>query len=198
MEEIDARGLACPAPVLQTKAFLDEMRPDGVRVVIDNKASQENVQRFLESQGFETVLEQAGADFYVVGNCDVNSSEELQPLPEVSGDARKIMVMCATDRLGKGDDILGQKLMVNFLRTLKEMGEDLWCVVFVNSGVKLTLEGSEVLDDLKGYEAAGSKILVCGTCLDHFKVLEKKQVGETTNMLDIISAMQIAEKIINL
>jgi selenium metabolism protein YedF len=106
--------------------------------------------------------------------------------------------MCATDRMGFGDDVLGRKLMVNYLRTLKEMGDELWRLVFVNNGVKLTIDGSEVLEDLKNYETDGLKILVCGTCLDHFKLLEQKQVGETTNMLDIVTAMQLADKVINI
>jgi selenium metabolism protein YedF len=198
MKEIDARGLACPAPVLQTKAALQEESPNGVRVVVDNAASQQNVQRFLESQGFQTALEHVGTDYLVIGSCDSKISEQPQPIPESSSDAKKIMVMCATDRIGFGDDALGSKLMVNFLRTLKEMGDELWRLVFVNNGVKLTIEGSEVLDDLKAHESAGLKILVCGTCLDHFNILEKKQVGETTNMLDIVTAMQLADKVINL
>jgi len=100
--------------------------------------------------------------------------------------------------MGFGDDELGLKLMINFLRTLKEMGPDLWRLVFVNNGVKLTIDGSEVLDDLKSYENGGLKILVCGTCLTHFNLLERKQVGETTNMLDIVTAMQLADKVISL
>ena len=47
MKEIDARGLACPAPVLQTKAVLQDEKHTGVSVVVDNPASQQNVQRFL-------------------------------------------------------------------------------------------------------------------------------------------------------
>lgn len=198
MKEIDARGLACPAPVLQTKAALQEEKHKSVKVVVDNAASQQNVQRFLESQGFQTALEHVGSDYFVIGSCDSMTSEPPQSVPKPSSDTKKIMVMCATDRLGFGDDALGLKLMVNFLRTLKEMGEELWRLVFVNNGVKLTIEGSEVLDDLKAYEAAGLKILVCGTCLNHFNILEKKQVGETTNMLDIVTAMQLADKVINL
>ena len=108
------------------------------------------------------------------------------------------MVMCATDRMGYGDDELGLKLMVNYLRTLAEMGAELWRLVFVNNGVKLTIEGSEVLEDLKRYEENGLKILVCGTCLVHYDLLERKQVGETTNMLDIVTAMQLADKVIDL
>jgi selenium metabolism protein YedF len=198
MKEIDARDLACPAPVLQTKAALQEESPNGVKVVVDNAASQQNIQRFLESQGFQTVLEQVGSDYVVIGNCDSMSSAQPQPATETHGDAKKIMVMCATDRLGFGDDVLGLKLMVNFLRTLEEMGDELWRLVFVNNGVKITIEGSDVLEDLKAYESAGLKILVCGTCLDHFNLLEKKRVGETTNMLDIVTAMQLADKVINI
>ena len=68
----------------------------------------------------------------------------------------------------------------------------------MNNGVKLTIDGSEELEDLKEYEKAGLKILVCGTCLNHFNLLERKQIGETTNMLDIVTAMQLADKVINI
>ena len=198
MKEIDARGLACPVPVLHTKATLQEDKPAAVKVIVDNGASQQNVQRFLESQGFQTTLQQQGADYIVVGTCGPEPREHAlaATVPEV--DARKIMVLCAADRMGFGDDELGLKLMVSFLRTLKEMGPDLWRLVFVNNGVKLTIDGSEVLEDLKAYEKAGLKILVCGTCLNHFKLLDRKQVGETTNMLDIVTAAQLADKIISL
>jgi selenium metabolism protein YedF len=200
MKEIDARGLACPAPVLQTKAALQDEKPAGVSVVVDNPASQQNVQRFLESQGFQTVIEQRGADYLVIGTGgpEVQSQVRSFPEPEPATDTKKVMVMCATDRIGFGDDDLGIKLMVNFLRTLKEMGPDLWHLVFVNNGVKLTVDGSEVIEDLKALEDGGLKVLVCGTCLNHFNLLERKQVGETTNMLDIVTAMQLADKVINI
>ena len=198
MKEIDARGLACPAPVLQTKAAIQEESPKVVRVVVDNAASQQNVQRYLESQGFQTALEQVGPDCVVIGNRDSMASAPKQTVPMPSSDTKKIMVMCATDRIGFGDDVLGLKLMVNFLRTLKEMGNGLWRLVFVNNGVKLTTTGSDVIEDLKEYEKGGLKILVCGTCLDHFNLLDRKQVGETTNMLDIVTAMQLADKVINI
>jgi selenium metabolism protein YedF len=203
MKQIDARGLACPAPVLQTKATLQEEKPNIVRVVVDNAASQQNVQRFLESRGFQTKLEQKGDDYLVTGSCDTASEEQdqssvEQPSADPQSEANRIMVMCATDRIGFGDDELGLALMVNFLRTLKEMGDELWRLVFVNNGVKLTIDGSEVLEDLREYEKGGLKILVCGTCLNHFNLLARKQVGETTNMLDIVTAMQLADKVVSI
>ncbi|MFP4349739.1 MAG: sulfurtransferase-like selenium metabolism protein YedF [Desulfococcaceae bacterium] len=201
MKEIDARGLACPAPVLQTNAVLQDESPDRIRVVLDNPASQQNVQRFLESRGFRTLLEQKGADYRVVGTCGgTETSTPSAPATEakMETETKKIMVMCATDRIGFGDDELGLKLMVNFVRTLNEMGTELWRLVLVNNGVKLAIEGSEVLEDLQVYEKEGLKILVCGTCLDHFNLLEKKRVGETTNMLDIVTAMQVADKVVSI
>ena len=198
MKEIDARGLGCPGPVLQAKAAIESEGATSLKVVVDNEAAQQNVQRFLESKGFETSLEKIGTDFIVTGQEGDPATSQCELMIQPMAGPKKIMVMCATDRMGFGDDALGLKLMVNFLRTLKEMGDELWRLVLVNNGVKLTIEGSEVLEDLKQYEKDGLTILVCGTCLDHFNLLEKKQVGDTTNMLDIVTAMQLADSVISL
>ena len=196
MKEIDARGLACPAPVLQTRTEIETNNLTEVSVVVDNPAAEQNVVRFLRSRGFDAKTERREDVFRIIG---VRGSEApAHTSTDRKNERTKIMVVCASDRMGFGDDILGQKLMINFLRTLKEMGDELWRLVFVNNGVKLTIDGSEVLDDLKAYEADGIKILVCGTCLDFFKLLDRKQIGETTNMLDIVTAMQLADKVINL
>ena len=114
MKEIDARGLACPAPVLQTKAVLQEDKPNRVNVVVDNAAAQQNVQRFLESQGFQSTLKQDGDDYLVSGTCVAEPREQVRPSAGEQSDEMKIFVMCATDRIGFGDDELGLKLMVNF------------------------------------------------------------------------------------
>lgn len=198
MKEIDARGLACPAPVLRTKAAVEQEDANTVKVVVDNEASQQNVKRFLESRGFETSVEKNGNEFFITGTC--NKAPQPQPEGDTQADAeqKKIMVMCTTDRIGFGDDDLGLKLMISFIGTLKEMDPDLWRLVLVNNAVKLTIDGSEVLQDLKELEDRGIMILVCGTCLDHFNLLEKKRVGETTNMLDIVTSMQLADKVINI
>jgi len=113
-------------------------------------------------------------------------------------DVRKILVVLAADSLGKGDDELGRKIVVNFIRTMKEMGDDLWRLVLLNSGVKLAVEGSEVLPQLQALAGEGLDILVCGPCLKTFNLLEKKQVGELTSMMDIVTSMQVADKVISL
>ncbi len=198
MKEIDARGLACPAPVLQTKTAIEETNPGLIKVMVDNEASKQNVCRFLKSRNFDTDVQKDGNDFYVIGKREAGISSKDSTQERVKADTKKIMVMLATDRMGYGDDELGLKLMISYIKTLKEMGSELWRLVFVNNGVKLTIEGSEVLPVLKEYENQGLHILVCGTCLTHFDLLDQKQVGETTNMLDIVTAMQLADKVISI
>ena len=197
MKEIDVRGLACPAPVLQTKAVLESGNINKVKIVVDNEAAGENVSRLLEHQGFKTAVEQSGKDYIVHGTRDDKACPKSQAVDKAETGLKKVLVMAATDRMGFGDDELGKKLMVNFVKTLKEMGPELWRLVFVNNGVKLATAGSEVLPSLIELEKSGVSILVCGTCLDHFNLLDKKQVGETTNMLDIVTAMQLADQVIN-
>jgi len=198
-KEIDARGLACPAPVIQTKDVIDKEAPNSVKVLVDNEAAKQNVTRFLESQNYEVSVEQEGTDFHITGKLEGEAGvSECSAAEFPQTENGKIIVMVTTDRIGHGDDELGSKLMAAFLKTLEEMGDDLWQLVFLNNGVKLSVEGSEVLPSLKKLEEAGVPILVCGTCLNHFNLLEKKQVGETTNMLDIVTSIQLADKVINI
>ena len=111
---------------------------------------------------------------------------------------KKTLVLLATDSLGKGNDELGGKIVVNFLKTMKEMGDDLWRLVLLNGGVKLAVEGAEALPYLQELAHKGLGILVCGPCLKTFNLFDKKQVGELTSMVDIVTSMQLADKVISL
>jgi len=199
---IDARGLSCPVPVLIAKEAVEQDHLDVVEVLVDNEAARENVSRFLESQRFSVTASMENNNFTIRAHRIAGAPGTLQK-PEITRQTaaeqkQKIMVLITTDRLGFGDDELGKKLVISFIKTLKEMGDELWRLVLVNNGVKLTIETSPVLEDLTGYEKDGLTILVCGTCLTHFGLLESKKVGETTNMLDIVTAMQLADKVISI
>jgi len=200
MKQIDARKLSCPAPVLAAREAVETEKPEILQVLVDNDAARQNVSRFLESRSYRIVVQADGPDFRVTGTRENDEPEAVfqRQIPSMDGGTKKIMVMIASDRIGYGDDELGLKLMISFVKTLGEMGSELWRLVFVNNGVKLTVSGSEVLDELKNLADSGIHILVCGTCLTHFNLLEEKQVGETTNMLDIVTAMQLADKVINI
>ncbi len=196
MKEIDARQRACPTPVIMTKETIEAEAPEVIRVRVDNEAASQNVSRFFKSRAYEAKVEPAADGFEVIGT---RGDAEPGPGPQTAGGPeKKIMVMITTDRMGSGDDTLGAKLMGNFVRTLGEMRPDLWRLVLVNNGVRLAVEGADVLPTLRDLESDGLQILVCGTCLDHYGLLDQKRVGETTNMLDIVTAMQLSDQVINI
>jgi peroxiredoxin family protein len=69
-------------------------------------------------------------------------------------------------------------------------------ILFVNSGVRLTCSGSQVLEALQKLEQQRVQIFSCGLCLEFFDLKEQLKVGAISNMLETIEAMTEADKII--
>ncbi len=197
MEPYDYRGMSCPQPVIETKKQI-ENNPDNnsFQLIVDNKAAVENLTRLLTNQGFSIDVEEEMDDYKITATREGDQCEVCEIEPESM--EKNTLVMVTNNCIGSGSPELGMKLMVNFVKTLSEIKQSLWRLVFVNEGVKLTVAGSNVIHELQELEASGVSILVCGTCLDFYSLLEKKQVGETTNMLDIMTSLQVAEKVINI
>jgi selenium metabolism protein YedF len=193
---LDCRGLACPGPVLRCKECVEKDAPDTLTVTVDNEAARENVTRFLTMRGYAVTAAEAGDGVYVL-TATAGAAPETAPAAKTETDGRTVVFITA-DVIGRGDDTLGAKLMVNFIGTLPELGERLWRIVLVNGGVRLAVTGSPVIDKLRAMEQAGVSILVCGTCLDFYGILDKKEVGQTTNMLDVVTSLDLADKIVQI
>jgi len=201
IKELDARGLTCPAPVLLVKDCIDKEDPEELSILVDNDSSNENVTRFLTNKNYAVkTTPRENGEFHLQG---IRSGHIEQPDKATSPasshtaeSAQKILVLVTSDRMGRGDNELGEKLMISYLKTINEMGSELWQLIFLNSGVKLTTNASPVLKELQTYEKDGVIILSCGTCLEHFELTAAKEVGGTTNMLDIVTATQLADKIV--
>ena len=207
---LDCRGLACPQPVLRCKEAISQSRPDRLVIVVDNQAARQNVTRFLGSQGYTVVHVQNAKDAFELtaepaqgqSRGQDQPSPQNEPFPKArsprpqSSDQEAQLVLITSNRIGHGHDELGRKLMHNFIATLPEMGPSLWRILLLNSGVKLAVEGSPVLEELREMEKNEVSILVCGTCLDFFSLLDQKSVGQTTNMLDVVTSLQLADKVI--
>jgi intracellular sulfur oxidation DsrE/DsrF family protein len=84
--------------------------------------------------------------------------------------------------------------MATFLATLPEMGDALWRVILLNGGVKLAATPGDALQALRKLEQSGVSVLVCGTCLAHYGA--DKAVGDTSNMLDIVTSLSLADLVI--
>lgn len=196
---LDCRGMACPQPVITTREAL-EKKPSSVTVLVDNAPASENVRRLLEKSGYASGLavEQREDSLWAVrGAASCAVCAEAEAVIEAAGErTSRTLVFLSTDTLGHGSDELGAKLMANFLATLPELGANLWRIVMVNGGVRLASQPGRSLDALKKLEQNGVSLLVCGTCLEHYGLLDAKQVGETTNMLDIVTSLDLADKVI--
>lgn len=202
---LNCEGEPCPNPVLRCKQLLDTDAPAHLRVIVDNDAAKENVSRFLASKGMRIDGMTKNGNLWTIAASQAEgetipsgSEETLSPAAGCPVCAPKILVFLTSDRIGRGDDTLGSRLMHNFLKTLPELGDALWRIIMVNSAVALATRQSPVIDVLKGLEASGVSILVCGTCLEFFQLMEQKDVGQVTNMLDVVTSQQVADKVITI
>ncbi len=185
MKVIDCRGLPCPTPVIMTKNAIQESIGDFICVILDNGAARENVLRFCSSKGF-TVTEELGNSYTTLTiTCLSNDTgSEVPPL-----NSAPPVILITSDKLGNGPDDLGQLLMKNFIITLLEIKDKPEKILFLNSGVILATEGSELLEPLQKLAASGVEILSCGVCLDYYGKRDNLVVGTVTNMYTIAESM---------
>ena len=61
MKVIDARGLACPEPVVRVQKGI-QTDPEGVCVTVDNFAAVENITRFAKARGYAVEKKEEGTD----------------------------------------------------------------------------------------------------------------------------------------
>lgn len=192
MKIVDARGKLCPQPVIMTKKEADAGEKE-LTVIVDNETARENIFKFGNKLQFDISAEEKSDGTYIYlikekNDCEVATEEAvLDSLSRTKQDKKGFVI--GTDKLGKGSDDLGQMLMKSFIYTLSETKPYPSFLIFLNSGVKLTAEGSESLDDLKKMEEAGVKIVSCGTCLDFFEIKDKLKVGKVSNMYDIVETI---------
>ena len=185
MKIIDCRGLACPAPVISTKRALEESDGAPFQLLLDNGAARENVLRFCRSKGC-TVIEQSG---HTSTALIITASLPTPLSADLPDKLSSPVIFITSDSLGNSSDELGRLLLKNFLITLLELQNKPEKIIFVNRGVLLTSEGSELVEPLSKLVKAGVTILSCGVCLEYFGIRDKLVAGEVTNMYTIAAAL---------
>ena len=99
------------------------------------------------------------------------------------------LMIVKSSGLGEGEVDLAGKLIKSFFTQMSELGRAPARMIFVNSGIFLTTEGSQVGELLQELEELGTEILTCGTCLEYYKRKDQLIVGQVTNMKETVSAM---------
>ena len=197
MKDIDCRGLNCPEPVLRTKSALEEEPDAAINVIVDNETARENVQRFARSRGRKTEwLEKENTFHLAIGAAATGEIAANAVNLESAASKEGPVILISSDQLGQGSSELGLLLMRNFIYTLTKRDDLPRAIVFMNSGVRLSIAGSAVIDELEELTLKGVTILVCGTCLDYYELKDKHKSGLVSNMYDLADILLAAEKVI--
>jgi len=191
MKEIDCRGLSCPQPVLKTKKALEEAGATSFKVRVDNSNAAANVKRFARSQGATVEMAEKGPD-YLLSITPGKQNLKSSSVPDA------YVVMITSETFGEGDVKLGRILMKSLLNTLWENEARPEKILFLNSGVRLTCEGSEVLDSLELLAEAGVDLVSCGTCLAFYEITDKLGIGHAGNMYEVVDSLLGAGKVIKI
>lgn len=192
METIDARGQACPLPVVRAKRALSEMGEGALEVLVDNETAVRNLEALAKTLKCACSSERRGEARFAVriekgtlegAAAGAQAADAACGCEAARGDQ---VVVVSSECMGTGDDELGRTLMKGFLFALTQLDELPGAVLLYNGGVKWACEGSEALDDLRALADAGTEVLSCGTCLAHYGLTERLAVGEPTNMYAIV------------
>lgn len=195
---VDARGLACPQPAILTRAALAEA--DAVLAIVDNETARQNVTRMAEKAGWSVRAEAREDGIYLhIGKVKAEAKVEAEVEAKAeAGTAGPLVLVIPGDTMGRGDDELGAILIRGFFHAVGQVSPQPDTLIFFNSGVKLVVAGSPVLEDLRALCDQGVEILACGTCLGHYGLKEKVAVGEVSNMYTIAETLLRAGKVVYL
>lgn len=192
---VDARGLACPQPVIATKKALESITDGIVTVIVDNAAAKENVTKFAAANNCGSSVEEQGGHYYLT---ITKGAGEISDRPVSPAAGNSLVYLITQETLGHGSSELGTVLIKSFFYTLREKEPLPKTVMFLNSGVKLAVENSPVLEHLQALAGSGVQVLSCGTCLDYYGLKEKLAVGAVTNMYAIVDELSGADRAITL
>lgn len=198
---VDARGLACPKPVVMTLKALTGAQH--VVTIVDNDAAVENVSRLARSKGFDVAVSRRDEGIYLTLTRDGGPvadapTEHVVVCSTAAAPTGPLVLFVPSDCMGRGSAELGERLMGAFFTALHDVPVKPATIVFMNAGVKLAVQGSRALDDLRALADQGIDILACGTCLDYYGLADQLAVGRVSNMYDIANVLLEAGRIVEL
>jgi selenium metabolism protein YedF len=194
---VDARGLPCPQPVIQTRKAMQ--RVNQIVTLVDSETSMTNVTRMAEKEGWQVNLVPQDDEYRIeLARGDTLLQAEPMTVGRAEVVSGPLVLVVSSDIMGRGEAELGSILVRGFFHTLGEVQPVPQRIILFNTGVRLACTGSPVLDDLRALEDSGIEMLVCGTCLNYFELTEQLAVGQVSNMYDIAETMLNAGKVVNL
>ena len=195
--QIDCRNLACPEPVIRTKNALEGLKnSEKLEILVNSIAPKENISRFLKNQNVEFSVEQNGTETKITavkGESKLELANFDEFVCEITPKNKKTVVYLNEEYAGSGD--VGVSLLAKFLGALLQVEKPEY-VICVNNAVKMTTNRAHPsFKPLKDLEAAGVKILSCGSCLEAYKLVSDLSVGEMSNAYEVMQILTTHEQI---
>ena len=196
--QIDCRNLACPEPVIRTKNALEGLKSgEKLEILVNSIAPKENISRFLKNQNVEFSVEQNGAETKITavkGESKLELTNFDEFVCEITPKNKKTVIYLNEEYAGSGD--VGVSLLAKFLGALLQVENKPEYVICVNNAVKMTTNRAHPsFKPLKDLEAAGVKILSCGSCLEAYKLVSDLSVGEMSNAYEVMQILTTHEQI---
>ncbi|OQA14304.1 MAG: DsrE/DsrF-like family protein [bacterium ADurb.Bin363] len=154
------------------------------------------MERFAKTQGCTVTIKEKDKEIHLTIQRTQKQAVSLENQEEKKKSITNTVFYIASDQMGIGVEDLGHILMRAFIKTIKDLKKKPEKLIFVNSGVKLSTKGSKVISDLQELQKSGITILSCGTCLDFYGLKEDLEVGNISNMFEILSSLEKADKVI--
>lgn len=205
---IDARNLPCPQPLMLVKKAIDTEDPDVVEITVNSSAAKENILKYVNHVKLEVTDIVESGEEYIISISTGKPEKEPAPAPSVVEnqaddflmDERPMgkIIFFNTDKIGNENPELGELLMKGFIYTIAELENKPGVLIFMNDGIRLTVEGSDSIGNLKKLENSGVDILVCGTCLEYLKLQDKLKVGSVSNMYDITEKLMNSKQVMTI
>lgn len=194
MKTIDCRGQKCPQPVIQTRKAMLADPSSKLLVLVDDQACQENITRLATNMGYDVSVESKDAVNHL--GLKPGATTSSVSIPKSAGGPTIITI--GSELMGEGDPELGKVLMKNFIFSLTEADAAPEAIYFFNSGIKLTIKGSDVIEPLEALTNRGVDVASCGLCLEYYEAKETLAVGRISNMLELVNDLNAAGNIIKI
>lgn len=198
MIKLDYSQHQCPYPVIETRKKMLAQPDQILEVLVGDTAARDNVSRLAQKMDYQATITPKAEGYILTltpsATPTVTTTEEISAT--ATQPAGKTVIYCGSDRMGNGDDEFGRVLLRNFLTTLLEMEPLPDIILFVNSGINMTITGSQSLDALKTLESRGVDIASCGLCLEFYEKKEELSVGRVTNMYEMAEVQCQAARVI--
>ena len=187
--EFNAKGMACPLPVIETKELLEEY--EVVETTVDNLIATQNLAKLAEQMSYDIDTKKISDEEYIV----TISGKGIKEVKVINTLDDSYVVVINKSIMGHGSEELGKKLMKSFIYTLTEQEILPKKIIFYNEGALLVDKTrSHVLKELQELEENGVEIMCCGACIDYYKV--ELAVGNSSNMYFIVEDMRTANRVV--